>query len=197
MANSFLSTGILSVNVKVGKQDMFLVMVSDPDLKGLVFMVDKINNPIYEFPKKYLAAKGIKADYKLGWIQSTGKAIMRRLLPDGTVDTEGTLAIDDKGISKLLTAIEKQVKANPMLLESLLSIEDLVGVAGNAMMATGIPKEQVSQFAETFLNGKIAKVQDEIRNDWKIESRHSLSAAINPTLKSAEVATKAKAKIAK
>lgn len=196
MANSFLSTGVLAVTTKVGKIDMFLVMVSDPDLKGMVFTVDKITNSLYEFPAKFLKAKGIKADYKLGWIEATGKPVMRRLLPDGTVDTNDTLASDDKGINKLLTAIEKQVKANPLMLESILCIEDLICVAGNAMLATGIDKDQVATLAETFLNGKIAKVQQEIRDDWKIDAKHTLTGAINTAaknLKSAEVSAKSKA----
>lgn len=178
MSTNFLSTGVLSVTCKQGKEDRFLVMVSDPDLKGLVFMVERINNPLYEDPRAYLTAQGNKALYKLGWIEATGKPVMRRLLPDGSVDTAGTLASDDKAINKLLGEIEKQVKRNPMVLESILSISDMACVAGNALLSLGVSLEDVKQFSETLLNGKIAVVQNSIKEDWKIDAKYTLMGAV-------------------
>lgn len=167
MSANFLHTGLLSVAIKVAKQDKFYVMLSDESLKGLVFQVDLINNPLYENPSEYLSENNIKPMYKLGWTSKDNKPVFRRLLlADGTVDTKGTLSVDDKGINKLLTLIEKQVAKNPLMLGSLLDVEDLANITVQALVATGVSLEDALDQGETFLRGKIAKTQAEIAENW-------------------------------
>lgn len=166
MSSNFLSTGLLSVAIKVAKQDKYLVMLSDESLKGLVFQVDIINNPLYENPSEYLTENNIKPMYKLAWTAKDNKPVFKRLLDTGEIDVKGTLSVDDKGINKLLSLIEKQVSKNPLMLGSLLDTEDLANITIQALIATGIPLDEALRQGEEFLKCKIQKTQQEIAENW-------------------------------
>jgi hypothetical protein len=162
----FLSTGLLSVPVKVAKSDKFYVMLSDESLKGNVYQVDLICNPLYEDPASYLSENNIKPMYKLGWTVKDNKPVFKRLLADGTVDVKGVLSVDDKGINKLLSLIEKQVAKNPLMLGSLLDVEDLANITVQALVATGTPLDEALSQGEHFLQSKIQQTQKEISEQW-------------------------------
>jgi hypothetical protein len=166
MSANFLSTGLLSVPVKVAKADKFYVMLSDESLKGNVYQVDLICNPLYEDPASYLNENNIKPMYKLGWTVKDNKPVFKRLLADGTVDVKGTLSVDDKGINKLLSLIEKQVAKNPLMLGSLLDVEDLVNITVQALVATSIPLDEALSLGEDYLKTKIQQTQKEIAENW-------------------------------